>query len=85
MKSLMIKTKCSSNTAKTTICDPRSRPGDYKDCGLQIRRINNIPAGISSNKVLIDFINTVDATAYTPLSARFEFNYSDLGSGKIIR
>jgi hypothetical protein len=85
MKSLMIKTNCDMHTVRTTLGDPRATPGDNRDCSLQLRRINNIPDDVSPDRVLRLFEYTADCTAYTQSGARFEFDYSELGIGTIIR
>lgn len=84
MQSLIIKTTCHNNSVCVTLGDPRTAPGNNEDWSLQLRRVNNIPDGVTTHKVLTNFKNTIDATAYGPNGARLEFDYSELGAGKLI-
>jgi len=85
VRSLIIKTRCDHKSVRVTLGDPRVEPSNNEDWSLQLRRINNIPDNISSSRVLTDFKNTIDATAYTQTGARMEFDYSELGAGKLIK
>jgi len=85
MGSLIIKTSVHGSTVTATIGDQRVAPGDNNNASLQIRRINKIPKGVSNDRVLTAFKNTVDATAYGKGGQRLEFDYDELGAGKLIK
>ena len=86
MRSITFKTICDmSGNLPRTIIAPRSIPGDNHDKSVQVRRINNVPAHVSDNAARLIFEGTTDFTGFGGKPHRFEFDYSELGVGKIIR
>lgn len=84
MRDLLIKTDCRSNRLPSTVVAPKnSKPGNYNDAAIQIRLIKNIPDNISDSAVCKLFQDTADLT-FIGGNDRFEFDYSELGVGKII-
>ena len=86
MRTLTVKTMCdmSGNLPRSVIA-PRSIPGDNADKSVQIRMIVNVPADVSDWSALKLFEQTVDITGFAGRKQRLQFEYSELGAGKIIR
>ena len=83
MKMIKVKTVCGKNSARTTLAHPLARLGDTVDYAIQIRKINNIPDGVKNVDVVRLFEQTADVT-YLSGKPRLEFDYSELGIGRII-
>jgi len=83
MRSLTVKTMCRGSSA-VTIAGTGIAPGDNADRSIQVRRINDIPDDITDAKVVQLFERTVDVI-WLGGRSRLEFDYSELGEGKIIR
>lgn len=87
VKSLVVKTVCSNDGSlpRTSLAPPTAEPGDNHDKSIQIRRIVNIPAEVDINTVIRVFERTTDITGLGGKKQRLEFDWSELGEGKIIR
>lgn len=85
MHSLKIKTTCGENHFNTTLAHPTSPLGDTRKSSVQIRQINNIPDEVKPNQVIMLFDRTCDITWLGGKAGRKEFDFSELGVGKIIR
>jgi hypothetical protein len=86
MRNLILKTNCrGKGLPVTTIGLPRDIPGNYEHAALQIRRLINIPDDISDNTAIKLFERTVDITWVGGKSGRLEFDFAELGEGKIIK
>lgn len=85
MKELVLKTKIHGTYATVSLADPKATPGDNKDCSLQIRKIINIPNHVKTHKVINLYRQTTDMTAYGKNGQRFEFEFIELGAGKILK
>jgi len=84
-RSIKIKTTCNGMTVNTTLASPISPLGDVRDASVQIRQINNIPADVPTALAIRLFSGTCDITGLCGQKERLEFDYSELGYGKIIR
>lgn len=84
MKTIKVKTVCGDNHAYTTLTHPMAPLGDNHDASVQTRQINNIPDGISNADVVRLFSLTADVS-YLYGQQRLEFDYKELGVGRIIR
>lgn len=86
-RSIKIKTTCSANHVNTTLASPLAPLGDVRDASVQIRQINNIPEDVPTAAVIRLFAGTCDITGLCGNGhrERLEFDYSELGYGKIIR
>jgi hypothetical protein len=78
MKSLKLKTTCHNEHVLTTL-------GNIRQASVQIRQINNIPDGVPTTDVIRLFSGTADITYLGGKPGRMEFDFSDLGIGRIIR
>lgn len=85
MKTLLLKTTCHENHVHTTLAHPLAEPGDNRDASVQIRRIVNIPDDIPAHEVIRLFERTCDVTWLGGKPGRLEFDFSELGEGRIIR
>ena len=88
MRSLSVKTVCdnSGNLPRTTLTAPDSPLGDFRDAALQVRKINNIPDTVSDVQAIHLFQTTTNITWLGGgKPGRLEFDFSELGEGKIIR
>ena len=89
MRQVMIKTLCSGRSTGETLAHPQAVLGNYNNCGLQIRAINNVPDQVSNAQVLVAFRATADLSWLKSLNPdgnpRLEYDYSEIGTGKIIR
>ncbi len=68
-----------------TMLAPMSTPGDNHDKSVQIRKIHNIPDDISDHEAMRLFESVTDLTGFCGKTQRLEFDYAELGVGKIIR
>lgn len=85
-RAVTVKTICDmSGNLPRTVLAPNSTPGDNHDCSVQIRRIVNVPQNISDSAVVHIFTQTVEMSGFGGRPKRFEFDYAELGAGKIIR
>ena len=86
-RSIKIKTTCNGMHVNTTLASPLAPLGDVRDASVQIRQINNIPADVPTAAVIRLFAGTCDITGLCGNGhrERLEFDYSELGYGKIIR
>lgn len=85
-RSVTVKTICDlSGNLPRTILAPMSIPGDNHDKSVQVRKIHNIPDDVSDHAVLRVFECTTDITDLCGKTPRLEFDYAELGVGKIIR
>lgn len=86
VRSVTVKTICDlSGNLPRTILAPKGIPGDNADKSVQVRRIINVPDTVSDNQVRLLFEQTTDLTGFGGRQQRFEFDYAELGTGKIIR
>lgn len=85
MRSVTIKTLCGSNDASSTIAPDASPLGNFRDASLQVRRVNNVPADVDNAQVLRLFRETSDISWLGGKEPRLEFDFSEIGIGKIIR
>lgn len=85
MKKITVKTTCSGNNVHTTLAPPASPLGDFRQASVQVRRINNIPDDVETWKVIKVFSETCDITHLGGKEPRLEFDFSELGTGRIIR
>jgi hypothetical protein len=85
----MIKTVCRGQRASESLAHPQAVTGNYNNCALQIRAINNVPDQVSNAQVLMAFRATADVSWLKSLNPngnpRLEYDYSEIGAGKIIR
>ena len=85
-RSITVKTVCdSSGNLPRTILARQGTLGDNADKSVQVRRITNIPAHISDVAALRLFEQTADCTWLGGKAGRLEFDFAELGVGKIIR
>lgn len=85
-RNITVKTVCDlSGNLPRTVLAPKSIPGDNADKSVQVRRILNVPESVSDISALLLFEQTVDFTGFGGRQRRFEFDYAELGAGKIIR
>ena len=87
MKSVLIKNNHS--TGNVALANPAARPGRQSDA-VTVVRIDGIPDGVPTADVVQAWEQTVNLTWLTkpgdPMeSGRFEFYWSEIGAGKIIR
>ena len=87
MRDLILCTFCNSggNYPIVKVAPPSSQLGDSHDKSRQIRKIMNIPDEVTDQNVIHDFQHTVDITWLGGKTGRLEFDYNELGEGKIIR
>lgn len=85
MKSLKLKTTCTDSHVHTTLANPLAPLGDTRQASVQIRQINNIPDEVPTHEVIKLFSGTADLTHLGGKPGRLEFDFSELGDGKIIR
>jgi len=83
MKSLKLKTTCHGNHVHTELANPLAPLGDLRQAAVQIRQINNIPDSVSHFDVIHLFEGTCDMSPFS--KRRLEFDFSELGMGRIIR
>lgn len=83
MKTLKLKTTCRGNHVHTTLAHPLAPIGDNHDSSVQIRQINNIPDNVDHYQVIRLFNGTCDMSPFT--NRRLEFDFSELGIGRILR
>lgn len=83
MKSLKLKTTCHGNHVHTELANPHAPLGDLRNASVQIRQINNIPDSVDHYEVIRLFNGTCDMSPFS--ARRLEFDYSELGLGRIIR
>ena len=83
MRSIRLKTTCTGNHVHTTLAHPGAPLGDIRDASVQIRQVNNIPDGMELSGVIRLFEQTCDVTALFG-EQRLEFDFRELGTGKII-
>jgi hypothetical protein len=80
MKEIYIKTSCDlkRSSVQETLCAP-TKPG--RQGKVDITRVYNIPDNISAGQALQAFSQTM----IWPSFARHEFDYAELGAGKLIK
>lgn len=83
MQSLTLKTTCHGMHVHTELANPLAPIGDYRQASVQIRKINNIPEGMSHFEVIRLFNGTCDMSPIA--NRRLEYDFSELGIGKIVR
>lgn len=83
MKSLKLKTTCRGNHVHTELANPLAPLGDVRQSSVQIRQINNIPNDVDHFEVIRLYSGTCDMSSF--FDRRFEFDFSELGIGRIIR
>ena len=84
MRSVTIKTLC-DNDASSTIAPDNSPLGNFRDASLQVRKINNVPSHITNAEVLKAWRETSDITWLGGRDPRLEFDFAEIGGGKIIK
>lgn len=85
MRSLTVMTICSGSQTSTRIVSPKNQLGDNHDKSRQTRRVNEIPDDVGDNEVIRLFELTTDITWLNGKLPRLEFDFSELGEGKIIK
>lgn len=87
MRDLIVKTDCrhAARLPVTSVAPNGSKPGNYQDAAIQIRLIKNIPDDVSDAEACRLFTYTTDVSWLCGGVERLEFDYSELGIGKIIR
>ena len=85
MRSVTIKTLCGNNDASSTIAPDNSPLGNFRDASLQVRKINNVPSHITNAEVLKAWRETSDITWLGGRDPRLEFDFAEIGGGKIIK
>ncbi len=89
MRQVMIKTLCHGQRVSESLAPANATPGNYRDAALQIRAINLVPDQVSNAQVLMAFRATADVSWLKSLNPngnpRLEYDYSEIGAGKIIR
>ena len=83
MKSLKLKTTCHGNHVHTELANPHAPLGDLRCASVQIRQVNNIPENVDHHEVVRLFSGTCDMSPFT--DRRLEFDFTELGIGKIVR
>lgn len=83
MKSLKLKTTCHGNHVHTELANPLAPLGDLREASVQIRQINNIPDDVDHYQVIKLFSGTCDISPFT--NRRLEFDFSELGIGRIVK
>ena len=85
MRSVTIKTLCGNNDASSTIAPDASPLGNFRDASLQVRKINNVPEHVTNAEVLKAWRETSDITWLGGKDPRLEFDFAEIGGGKIIK
>lgn len=85
MKIMKIKTTCNGNHVHTTLANPLALLGDLRQASVQIRQINNIPGDVDHFQVIKKWNETCDMTRIMTGTQRFEFDFSELGGGRILK
>lgn len=85
MKNVKVVTKCHGTHAIVSLANPLAQLGNNADASTQIRQINNVPDDVPDSQVVALWRNTADITWMGGREGRLEFDYSELGIGKIIR
>jgi hypothetical protein len=85
MKSITVKTLCGHNDATTTLAPNGSPLGNFRTASLQVRRINNVPDDVAPSAVVKAFRETVDISWLGGREGQLEFDFAEIGGGKIIR
>jgi hypothetical protein len=85
MKSIKLKTTCNDNHVHTTLANPLAPLGDFRQASVQIRQINNIPEGVDHYQAVKLWQMTCDLTRIMTGKQRMEFDFSELGEGRIIK
>ena len=85
MKSLKLKTTCTENHVHTTLTNTLALLGDLRQSSVQIRQINNIPADVSHFDVIKKWNETCDMTRIMTGTQRFEFDFAEIGDGRILK
>jgi ribosome recycling factor len=85
MKSLKLKTTCTGNHVHTTLANPRANLGDSRHSSVQIRQINNIPADVSHLLIIKKWDETCDMTKMFTGIQRLEFDFAEIGDGRILK
>lgn len=80
MRDVTIKTIVRGERVFTMLGQPTEQLGDNYDASLQVRRIKNVPDSVSDAALIGVFSQTC-----TICPTRQEFEFSELGVGKIIR
>lgn len=83
MKSLKLKTTCHGNHVHAELANPLTPLGDLRCASVQIRQVNNIPENVGHYEVIRIFSGTCDMSPFT--ARRLEFDFEELGIGKILR
>jgi len=82
MRDVKIKTVYGKNSARVTLAHPQAALGSIGS--VQIQQVNNIPGGISNADIVRLFSQTADVS-YLYGEPRTEFDFEELGVGKILR
>jgi len=87
MRDLMLQTNCKANLnlPSTRVAPKNAKPGNFGNAALQNRMIKNIPSDVSDAAVCKLYAGTADITWLGGSEGRLEFDFSELGEGKIIR
>ena len=85
MRSVKVITICHATHATVSLAHPQAKLGNGRNAVTQIRQINNVPADVPDSQVVALWRNTADITWMGGREGRLEFDYSELGIGKIIR
>ena len=83
MRSLKLKTTCHGNHVHTELANQLAPLGDLRCASVQIRQVSNIPDGVDNYEVIRLFSGTCDMSPFT--NRRMEFDFAELGIGKIVR
>jgi hypothetical protein len=84
MRSVTVMTFCTSSQAVSRVVPDIMKPGDNGDKSRQVRRINNVPEDVSDQAVVSLYDTTIDITWLQGRAPRLEFDFSELGEGRII-
>ncbi len=86
MRTVLVKDNHS--TGNTSLADPRARPGKLSD-SVTAKRIHGVPDNVTAAEVVLLWSQTSDLTwlggeGDTLSRGRFEFEFSELGIGRIL-
>ena len=84
MRSVKVITICHATHATVSLAHPQAKLGNGRNAVTQIRQISNVPADIPDAKVVAMWKDTIDITWLGGLPPRLEFDYIELGTGKVI-
>jgi hypothetical protein len=72
--------------AASTLAHPSAKPGDSRDCAIQITAITDVPTDVTDREVIRRWNETVDLTwlGRSPGTGRHTFAYAEIGHGRMI-